>query len=121
MSITTTALPVPERIIIDSTKTAAFREMSAQFGDGYQQVAPQGINFKIDTWSITWAPLTSAQKTTVETALDANGSWGVYTWIPLGETVSKKFRVTKDGYTRQSLNRGNLFSISCKLVQVFDV
>ena len=118
---TTTALPLPNKITIESDKSVNFREMSAQFGDGYQQVAPNGINNKIDSWSITWAPLSSSEKTTVESVLNTNGSWGILQWTPLGETVAKNFRMTKDGYSRKSLNRGNLFSISCKLVQVFDV
>lgn len=118
---TFTALPLTNKITLDSDKSAVFREMSVQFGDGYQQIAPNGTNYKVDTWNITWAPLTSADKTTVEAALDANGSWGIFTWTPMGETVQKKFRVDKNGYSRKSLNRGNLFSISCKLVQVFDI
>lgn len=121
MTITTTALPVTNKISIESSKSVGFNEISVQFGDGYQQVAPNGTNFKRDTWDITWAPLTVAERTTIETALDANGSWGVFSWTPLGESVSKNFRVTKEGYKRQTLNRSILTSITCKLVQVFDV
>lgn len=121
MAITPTALPVTNKITIDSDKSVSFNEISIQFGDGYQQIAPNGTNFKKDSWNITWAPLTATEKTTIEAALDGNGSWGVFSWTPLGESVSKNFRVDRSGYTRKTLNRTNLFSISCKLVQCFDV
>ena len=118
---TTTALPLTNKISIEAEKSVVFREVSAQFGDGYKQVAPDGINNKIDNWNITWSPLSSTELTTVETVLNTNGSWGILSWTPAGESVAKNFRMSKEGYTRKALNRNGLFSISCKLVQVFDV
>lgn len=76
---TTTALPLPNKITNDSDKTTSFRELLGQFGDGYQQVAPNGINNKIDSWNIVWGVLTESEMHTVESALDSVGSWGILT------------------------------------------
>jgi len=118
---TLTAMPLPLKITNDSDKTTFFRELAGQFGDGYQQVAPNGLNNKIDSWSIVWGALTTAEATIVENALNAVGSWGILTWTPFGETL-KKFRMDKSGYTRKSKGKGNgVITISCKINQVFDL
>ena len=48
--MTTTALPLSTRITIDSEKTVVFSDITAQFGDGYEQVAPKGINNIRENW-----------------------------------------------------------------------
>lgn len=118
--MSTTPLPVTNKITINSQKTVKFSELSAKFGDGYSQHAPNGINYKIDSWSIEWGALTSTELTTVETALDANGSWGIFSWTPCYETVSKNFRVTVDGYTRRTEGGNGNFTITCNLEQTYD-
>jgi phage-related protein len=119
--MTITALPLPEKIGLESSKSTMFRELAAQFGDGYQQVAPNGINNKIDSWSIIWSALTLTEVATVESVLNSTGSWGILSWTPYSET-SKKYRMTKDGYARIAKGKGNgVYSITCKLIQVFDL
>ncbi len=116
-----TAMPLPNKITNDSDKSTSFRELAGQFGDGYKQVAPDGINNKIDSWNITWGNLTIAEATTVETALNTVGSWGILTWTPFGETL-KKYRMDKSGYIRKAKGKGNgVIIISCKVQQVFDL
>jgi phage-related protein len=119
--MTTTALPLPTKIVLDSDKSVSFRAISSRFGDGYQQIAPNGINNRVASWNIEWAPLTLAEKDTVESVLDSVGSWGILTWTPCMETVQLKFRMSNEGYHRKSLSKVGLYSISCKLVQVFDI
>jgi phage-related protein len=117
----TTALPLPNKIALSSDKSVGFRAITAQFGDGYQQVAPNGINVKIASWSIEWGALTLAERDTVEASLDSVGSWGILTWTPTNESTQLKFRMTADGYTRRTTGKNGIFSISCKLTQVFDI
>jgi phage-related protein len=119
--MTTTALPLPTKIVLDSDKSVSFRAISSQFGDGYQQIAPNGINNRVASWTIEWAPLTQTERDTVESVLDSVGSWGILTWTPCMETVQLKFRMSNEGYSRKSLSKVGLYSISCKLVQVFDI
>jgi phage-related protein len=119
--MTTTALPLGNKITIDSTKSVSFTEMSSQFGDGYEQVAPKGINNIREAWSITWGALTETEKNTVIGVIESVGSWGILTWTPCGETVQKKYRLGKDGYTLKREGSNAIFSVSCSLRQVFDI
>jgi phage-related protein len=119
--MTTTALPLPNKIALSSDKSVSFRAISSQFGDGYQQTAPNGINVKVASWTVEWGALTLAERNTVESVLDYVGSWGILTWTPTNESVQLKFRMTNEGYTRNTLNKNGIFSISCKLMQVFDI
>ena len=116
-----TALPLPTKIALSSDKSVTFRAISSQFGDGYQQVAPNGINTKVASWSVEWGALTLAERAIVEDTLDSVGTWGILTWTPCNETVQLKFRVSSEGYTRKALSKVGLYSVSCKLTQVFDI
>ncbi len=115
-----TALPLTNRILSSNAKSIKFRSISGQFGDGYQQIAPDGINNKIDSWEITWGGITQAEVTALEAILDVNGTWGIYTWIPTWETASKKFRIL-DGYKKTTEGNSGVFFISCTLTQIFDI
>lgn len=104
---------------MESTKKTEFKQVAAQFGDGYSQVAPHGLNNRVDSWDIVWGGLTSAEKNTVQDAIDSVGTWGIVTWTPCDETVQKKFRFTGE----VSYNREGNFSyrISASIKQVFDI
>lgn len=119
--MTTTALPLTAKITIDSDKTVIFSEVSAQFGDGYEQVAPKGLNNIRESWTIQWGALTTTEKDTVVTALNTVGSWGILTWTPCGDSTQKLYRLSKDGYSVKREGANNVFSVSCSLRQVFDI
>jgi phage-related protein len=110
-------MPIPSKITLDSVKTVKFRVKEARFGDGYIQVAPDGLNDRVDTWVIQWAGLSQAQMTTVTSALNYVGASGYLVWTPCYENNVKKFRMTTDGYTR-TRSRG-VFSMSCTVEEVF--
>jgi len=114
------ALPVPAKVSYDSGKKVSFRDISAQLGDGYVQVAQQGINSRYDTWNVTWGALTLTEKNTVVGVLDTVGSWSMLSWKPCFETVTKNFRMSKEGYTLQPLGKSGLYTISCQLIQAYD-
>jgi phage-related protein len=114
-----TALSHPEKITTDSTKKTGFSTIRTQFGDGYAQIAPKGINNKIQSLSIQWASLTQAEFNAIITMLDTVGSYGVISYTPCYETSSKNFRMTDSGYTFSSV--GNTYKITCDLVQVYDI
>ena len=116
-----TALPLTNKISDKSSKKREFREFSTQFGDGYAQVAPAGLNAGYDVWDITWVALEAGEVTSIESVLDTNGSWGILTWTPCHEATQKKFRMTKDGYSRSNIGNSGKFTISCTLKQVFDI
>jgi phage-related protein len=116
-----TPLPLPNKIIGDVTHSVKFRVIQAEFGDGYSQVAPKGLNSQYSNYSITWAPVTREEKDTIISTLNSVGAWGILTWTPCLEETQKKFRMTPDGYNFQWLGSSNVYSVSCELKQVFDI
>jgi phage-related protein len=112
-----TALPLTGYISQSSTRTRKNRVLSAQFGDGYSQEAPDGTNALTDEWTIVYENLSTANRDTVWTALNAVGSWDILTWTPPGES-SKKWKVTKDGVTESAMS-GATYSLTFKVRQVF--
>ena len=46
-----TTIPLPST---GKTSTVNFRTLTNNFGDGYKQVAPDGINTKSQTFEVTW-------------------------------------------------------------------
>jgi len=117
-----TALPHSEKISRDSIKSAEFRTIVATMGDSYTQIAPKGLNSKIDNWNIRWIGLTLVEKDAVLTALDTVGEWGLLSWTPSYETVLKYFRIKKGtGYSVKHVAGNNDFTVTCKLIEQFDV
>jgi phage-related protein len=113
-----TALPLTNYISQRSFRTRKNRVLSAQFGDGYSQEAPDGTNALTDEWSVVYENLSSTNRNTVFAALDAVGAWDYLTWTAPGDGSSKKWKVTKDGVSEQA-SSGSLYSISFKVRQVY--
>lgn len=119
-----TALPLPDRISPESSREFRFRDITNQNGDGYAQSAPDGLNSKIDAWSIVWMNVSETEKTTILTALNTEGTWGIITWTPFDEASVKKFKMERPGYSvRYSTTAPGRrrYIIECKLVQRFDL
>lgn len=119
-----TALPLPDRLSPESTRQTAFRDITAQYGDGYLQSAPDGINSKIERWNIIWMNVSESEKNTIVAALNAEGTWGVLTWTPFDEVTQRKFRMDRPGYSiRYTLTTAGQrrYIIECTLIQRFDL
>lgn len=112
-----TALPLTTMIAETSNRNRAYKTKSAAFGNGYAQVAPDGINNVKDTWSITYENLTSAERTTLLAVLDAVQSWDIITWTAPGDGGSKNWRMTPDGWSE--VTDGLHYTISLKLEQCY--
>jgi phage-related protein len=111
------ALPLTTHISQSSSGQYRNRVLQAQFGDGYDQSAPDGINNRASEWSVRYDNLTTSEKNTLVTALNTVGSWDYLTWAPPGE-ATKKFKVTRDGYSVNAVS-GDLWNISFTLAEVF--
>lgn len=83
-----TALPLTSAISQGFTRRRKNRTLHAQFGDGYSQDAPDGINAQHDEVSITYENLTLAERNTVWGVLDAVGGWDIVTFTPPGQSSS---------------------------------
>ena len=61
------------------------RILAAQFGDGYEQRVPDGINTTLAKWGVKFiVPITIGQE--IETFLKDRGASSSFTWTPPGET-----------------------------------
>ena len=112
------ALPLTTRISQGSSRTRVNRVLSAQFGDGYSQEAPDGTNASYDVWKVSYENLDLTERVTVLTVLDAVGAWDYVTWTANGDAGSKKWKVTKDGY-QETWVSGSHTNISFNLRQIF--
>ena len=111
-------MPLPTKISQSLTSQTKFRVLSVQFGNGYEQVKPDGINNKYAEFSISWDNLIESEKNTVVTALNQAGSSEILSWTPPGYSAPAKFRMTPDGYT-MSYRAGEVYSVSINIKQVF--
>lgn len=111
------AMPLPLKIAQDLGQQVPFRTLTAQFGNGYRQDAPDGINHTLRTIQPRWVNLSASEKTTVLSALNSAGAWTDIDWQPPDAAGSLKFRITSDGYSVVTKG-GNVFDISCTMNQV---
>lgn len=114
------ALPVSNKVLIGAERTTTFTTISAKFGDGYEQIAPKGLNYQRDSWNIQWNSLSQSETSTIIAALDSVGTWGIITWAPYCDGIEKRFRLTEQGYSVTQSSRNKLWKISCSLRQIYD-
>lgn len=114
----TNAMPLTEKISQSSSRSIKYRVLKAQFGNGYAQVAPDGINCKVENWNIRYENIEKVDRDTVVDFLDTVAGWDLITWTPTNDTLEKTYRVTAEGYSEQSM-AGTIFTISFNLEQVF--
>ena len=92
------------------------------FGDGYEQIAADGIQAKSTEYDVTTRPLLTADADTLKTSLDrvALGDYFLATLSPFS-TIVRRYRLKDNNYERQVLP-GNLVSyevFSFTLVEAF--
>jgi phage-related protein len=61
-------------------KQAQPKVKRANFGDSYTQQYPDGINYNLYSWSLTWENLTETEKNTIETFLVARKGLETFEW-----------------------------------------
>lgn len=112
MSYTTfpTTVPGPSYPL---ERQLAPRVKMAKLGDGYTQSAPDGLNYKLYTWSLTWENLTEAEKNTIEAFLEARNGYETFLWT---DTDSVQFRVKAPSWTRTE-TAPKIFTIQVNFTQ----
>lgn len=107
--------PIPSQSSSVKTK---YRTLTSQFGDGYTATALDGINSEIATYSLVFENISSAQASIVETFIHTVKSNETFDWIPTGESTTKYWRITADGYTKTAKS-GNIYTITFDIEQVY--
>lgn len=74
-----------------------YRRLEPQFGDGYEQYVPDGLNNIVETWELTWNNISDENVDIIENQLDSFAG-GTFAWTtPKGQT--KKFTCVKASRT----------------------
>lgn len=113
------AMPIPEKITNEGDVDVEFDVIRMAFGEGYEQIAPNGLNYAREIRTVIWAPLTPTEATTVWNTLLTVGSHGILTWTPCDAVTQKKYRLAENKITKSFL--GNNFKISIKVKEAFDL
>lgn len=99
------------------SKSAKTRVITAQFGDGYSQRIPDGINSVVREWNISFNNNSIIQINSIEDFFNLHKGSTPFLWIPPGESV--QYTVICPEWTR-TYNSHLSATISAKFTQVFD-
>jgi phage-related protein len=113
-------LPSQYKILVEPTAEVSLRTRSLQFGDGYLQRSPDGINTYKDTWNLAIPCDNDASSTNTVATLEAFfiSTAGIYpiTWTPPDSTTANFYLIT----SWQKKHQGNThWEISFKLERVY--
>lgn len=113
-------LPLTDKLDLSSNTEYNFRMMNAQFGDGYTQRAPDGLNNKIDSWSIIYSKLSTVDIATVEAFIEIVRSGEYFLFTPPGD-IEKKWSLDFSSKVGKKYIGGVHVEIAFKIIQVFDL
>lgn len=90
----------------------------AQFGDGYEQRAPDGINALARNWTLTFEPMTKAQRNILRDFCRARKGSEPFYWDTPDDDETVVVKATKWSIRRMS---GDNWSVVVTFKEVFDV
>ena len=102
-------LPFVIDLVMGVTETTSHRVRKFGYGDGYEQMAPDGINTKVREYNITTIPFNSVDTIAFKASLD-NVCSGDFFLVPsssglppfiVGESI--RFRIVDNKYTISNL------------------
>ena len=127
--MTAPALPLTCYLTNKCKKSTKDRELKAQYGNGFAQHAPDGLNTSVDVWELIYKPLdavnitapeTSPDLTVIQDFLSTVGTSEWFTWTPFAETTSKKWRRVASTLKEEIFTFDQLI-ISFTIEQCFDL
>lgn len=98
----------------NAAANATFRIRKAQFGDGYAQVAGDGINFRAQNWDLNFVG-SEAYISAIAAFLDRHAGRTSFQWKP---PLSPLGLYRCEQYKPKALGGGN-FSLSATFIQAF--
>lgn len=102
-----------------STKKVKYNTLQMNFGNGYSQTAPDGINNRIESWSLKWDGLTLTDRNALWAFFDQVGCFQAITWTPPGATAPLLFKIDISNGVQEQCLGGNVFTITCNISQVY--
>lgn len=94
------------------------RLLRADFGDGYTQVAPDGLNHIRKIWDLTWPVLSQTDAETIYGFFDNMGGCQDFLYTVPG--TPNQFKWTCDEYDF-SVEKNNTYGVTAKLKQSFNL
>jgi phage-related protein len=88
--------------------------LKAEFGDGYSQAVPDGINYIRKMVELKWDGLTLAQKDYIEGFFETHGGYKTFLYQPFGISSLKKWTCSE-----WSVSPGVPWSMAAKLEESF--
>ncbi len=107
-------------LVLSVEETTSHRVRKFGYGDGYEQVSPDGINTGVREYNITTRPLDSATFITFKGSLDrvCTGEFFVSTLYPYS-SVSKRYRIVDSTYSSSHLPSSGSYIVSFTLIESF--
>lgn len=121
MSASIPALPLPtvaQNPTLGSSVEAEPRILLAQFGDGYNQRAADGINNVLHRAALSWEILTREEATTLMSFFRERAGWKPIAWQMPGDNEVRKWIAVK--WNRTYVD-ANLDSVTAQFSEVVDL
>ena len=114
-------------LILGVDEVTSHRIRKFGYGDGYEQIAPDGINTKVREYNITSVPFSASTTSAFREILDqicigdffkTNTEQGMPPYIPPGSDPVR-FRIVDNKYTITSLPASNKFQFTFAIREAF--
>ncbi len=109
-------LPLQNKLSQDTNGRMRFRLLTSELGNGQAQVAFDGLNARIQTFTLLWSGLTLQERDTVINVLDLSGGVDTLRYIP-PSGPALNLRIT-DGYAWNT-SGGDIYTVSVDVIQDF--
>ncbi|WP_320535274.1 phage tail protein [Robbsia andropogonis] len=100
---------------LDASGDTNYSVLSAQFGDGYSQVIPDGINNAADSWPLTFVGSGDTIRA-IKTFLDDTQGATSFYWTPPLRTTAGLFRCVKPNI---QANGGDTYTLTVTFNEAF--
>lgn len=120
MTFPTMPTILSEKILRSVVRNRKGNMLEAQFGQGFRQVARDGINSSIDLYKLEFAMLEGATRIAMLDFLQTFWYDKIFLWTPLGEPTPLKWRIDKDSITEIPVS-SSATTVSFSITQQFDL
>lgn len=94
--------------------------LESSFGDGYGQVAEDGLNARREIWDIEIAPLNSTLLASARSFYDTVGASKTFWWTPPGYSSPQKGMIVKKTF-KETFISGSVKKIRFTIKQSFEI
>lgn len=108
----------PQNPAEGSRPTVSVRLLEAMFGEGYEQVAPDGPNHIKHSYALIWPSLTLTEAKDILAFFEARGGSEIFDYQVPGEDAVAQYRC-KD-WSKPIQVSGPIYQMTATLVQKFD-